>query len=1062
MAKTVLERSPIKFGFYTWHWCPSQRLFNYSGDSLIPADVQHCLDPKVWLKKLSNKDAEIILGVLNEPTSDSFDDDQRLLYEWQLTLFFSHGSLVSRWTAVKLSVNQELLSLEADINDPEQIETDPNQFAKARLAGKTDALLSVADEAASLCENKLHGVGLVFDDECIDGELLEARLDFCHSSENTAIFLGNDDLMSENNINPTSRPASAKSHSRFESDYWQSVVNIINSLPCAVWCVDANGRYTVANYCAFSNLNAQPLSLTGKTLAEIFPASQAMSYCDRNNLQVLKSGEAVLNVESNLSSGDNKWFRYDHLPLKNDVGELMGVMVIIADITDAKQKEFNALRAELSYRNFIANSSGAIFGAKLDRPMQMSLSREAKAQWIREYLRYTEANDSYARGLGVDCKDLLDKPVYPLASSRIEKYIYQLIDNNFSLDSILFSQRLSDGRLIWLELSAHACFDGDAVIEIWGFYQDVTERVESELELKRSEQRYRSFIQNSHDGIAFIELETRIHLDDISKHNSDAIISSAKIADCNHEFARQNGYDFYVDVVDLPLVEIATAEQLQSLRTAFETHDFQFNCLEVKNLSVSDREIWVTINTDAVIIDDYVYGFWTFHRDDTQRKLHLEELEYQANHDSLTNLPNRKRLYEFIDEAISKTDQGGNLALMLIDLDRFKEINDTLGHHVGDALLQAFAVRLENAFRDQPALVSRLGGDEFAVAVYVESREEGLSLAKLVLSEIQQRVTVVKIGVEIRASLGIAYCPEHGRDISSLMRFADMSMYQAKAEMLGIQEYDPVFDQYTHKRLALMNDLAQAIRDDGLTLFYQPKICLYESRLIGCEALLRWHHQTYGIVSPAEFIPLAEATDLIHPLTLWVIRNALRQCRVWMNEGKNITVAVNLSARNLVAGNLSDFIRDALVRYRVPAKNLELEITESAIMVDPKGALATLQELHDMGISLSIDDFGTGYSSLAYLKQLPVSTLKIDFSFVINMMNDEYDAVIVNSTVNLAHNLGLQVVAEGVETKEILNRLGLMNCDMAQGYFIGRPMTVENFEQWVRDSEWSKNPAFKT
>jgi len=309
---------------------------------------------------------------------------------------------------------------------------------------------------------------------------------------------------------------------------------------------------------------------------------------------------------------------------------------------------------------------------------------------------------------------------------------------------------------------------------------------------------------------------------------------------------------------------------------------------------------------------------------------------------------------------------------------------------------------------------------------------------------------------QISASIGIALTPQQAQDFHGLMRYADIAMYHAKKEMIGISIYNPEYDPHSPKRLSMIGELGRAIREDQLCMYYQPKVILGEKRCYGFEALIRWIHPELGFVPPNEFIPIAELTSLIHPLTAWVLEKSIEQCKRWQDQGFCVSVAVNLSARNLMDEKIPSLVERLLKKYQLSPASLELEITESSIMTDPNRALRILDSLHALGVNLSIDDFGTGYSSLAYLKRLPVQTLKIDNSFVRNMLEDKQDELIVNSTINLAHNLGLTVVAEGVETEELLQHLGDMGCDEAQGYFIARPMAVAAADEWLTQSNWMK------
>ena len=307
---------------------------------------------------------------------------------------------------------------------------------------------------------------------------------------------------------------------------------------------------------------------------------------------------------------------------------------------------------------------------------------------------------------------------------------------------------------------------------------------------------------------------------------------------------------------------------------------------------------------------------------------------------------------------------------------------------------------------------------------------------------------------EISASIGIAICPDQAQDASTLMRYADVAMYHAKSELKGVANYDADHDAHSPKRLEIMGALGRAIREDQFELYYQPKVDMASKRVYGVEALLRWSHPSLGLLTPGEFIPIAELSSAIYPMTRWVLAKAIAQCATWQAEGLNVVVAANLSARSLLDDTLVNDIAELLEQHQVPPERLELEITETTIMADQTRCLAALESLAALQVKLSIDDYGTGYSSLAYLKKLPVQTLKIDASFVMDMLRDPQDEIIVSSTIQLAHNLGLNVVAEGVECSEIYQRLAANTCDSAQGFYIAKPMTVSEFNAWIKSGQW--------
>ena len=436
-----------------------------------------------------------------------------------------------------------------------------------------------------------------------------------------------------------------------------------------------------------------------------------------------------------------------------------------------------------------------------------------------------------------------------------------------------------------------------------------------------------------------------------------------------------------------------------------------------------------------------------------------EELTYQALHDFLTDIPNRTLLSDRLQQAIlAAKREKKSVALMMMDLDRFKEINDTMGHHSGDLVLQAVASRLRSTLR-QSDTAARLGGDEFAVVLPgINDKETAVLLAQKILQAVQAPLILEGRSIDIGMSLGIALYPDQGEDAGMLMQRADMAMYAAKRSKSGYAFYDADADRYSLDRLALKGELRHAIIHDELVLYYQPKIDFGSDRISGVEALVRWQHPRHGLMFPDDFIPLAEATGLIKPLTVWVLHQALRQCGEWHRRGLSITMAVNISATSLLDLQLPEIVAQALKETETEPAWLELEITETAVMKEPALAIDAINKLNNMGVRLAIDDFGTGYSSMAYLQKLLVAKIKIDKSFVMHMNSNENDAIIVRSLIGLGHNLGLMVVAEGVESKEVWDQLKALGCDYAQGYCMGRPIPQEKMWDWLAQSPWGLNP----
>ena len=424
-------------------------------------------------------------------------------------------------------------------------------------------------------------------------------------------------------------------------------------------------------------------------------------------------------------------------------------------------------------------------------------------------------------------------------------------------------------------------------------------------------------------------------------------------------------------------------------------------------------------------------------------KRETEALEYQASHDPLTDLPNRKMLNERLQNALIRSSfTQSPLVLIISDLDHFKEINDTLGHHVGDLVLKQAAERLYNAVRKADT-VARLGGDEFSILLPDTSIDQVRKIAQQIGRVFEEPFSVEGHGLTVGISIGMAESPTHGDDVNILMQRADIAMYSAKQGNTVFAVYDPSTDTHHVGRLELLSDLRSAIDNAELDLHYQCKLDIRSGKIIGTEALLRWNHPERGMIQPDEIIPLAEQTGLIRPLTYLVLKKALMACAHWREQNLDLSVAINLSAQCLHDDMLIPTLRKALHKHKLPPSCCILELTESAIMVDPIRAKAVLMELHSIGVSIAVDDFGTGYSSLAYLKQLPISEIKIDRSFVMEMLDDENDRIIVKAIVELAHNLGMSVVAEGVSSHEALVLLSSLGCDEAQGYFIKRAIPAD-------------------
>jgi len=673
--------------------------------------------------------------------------------------------------------------------------------------------------------------------------------------------------------------------------------------------------------------------------------------------------------------------------------------------------------------------------------------------------RYLGCNQAFEEILGKKRGEIIGRTVYDVAPGDLAAVYHKAdLDLIASQGTQKYETKVLFGDGQRHDIIFHKAVFSDPSGNVGGLVGsmlDISELKRTEDDLLRSEDRYRAFIAMSSEGIWRGEVSPPIDVTSPIDLQVDSFFENLCIAECNDALASIYGYSAAGEVIGRRTREFYDNEQVREILERFVDSGYSLHDYEIRQFDRYGRELWLSSTLVGVVEDGKVERLWGTRRDITEKKRQMEALEHSANHDSLTGLHNRFYLKNRLEDELERMEEPGHLALFILDLDRFKEVNDTLGHYAGDLLLKELAKRLEQVLVGLGGDIARLGGDEFAI-IYnrVRSVRDINWLAELVLRTMNSPFDVEGIRVEIEASIGIAMAPAHGRTSSDLLRCADIAMYRAKKVMQRYCLYDPAHDPYTPERLALMADLGTAVRNNGLSIFFQPKIDLVHDSLAGFEALVRWYHPVNGLLLPGEFIPYAEIGELIVPITYQVIEKAVCQLHLWQQQGICTTIACNLSTRLLMDDDLPYHIEAFLSRYGVNPAALELEITETALIAEPERARDILGRIHAMGVRLSIDDFGTGYSSLALLKRLPLNALKIDILFVSQMLRSETDEIIVSSTINLAHNLGLKVVAEGVESREILERLRQLGCDQAQGYFIGIPMCHENACRWIEDQRW--------
>ncbi|GAB1261407.1 hypothetical protein NBRC116495_21140 [Aurantivibrio plasticivorans] len=832
---------------------------------------------------------------------------------------------------------------------------------------------------------------------------------------------------------------------------------LIEAMPALIFYFDRQGKAQLVNNKVAKLLKASKESLYGKTMSGIAPSWERSPELDDGVSDVLSGKKSSVKIDASyVQEGQEYWIKIEISPVLNIDNSIANALVVVRDVSHMQQQKRKIEDQEVRARALMENSFEAMYSVSINPPMPMSLRKDKQVDWFAEYAYFEDCNERCAELL----RRNVDKVLYHKVNDIVgtfdpERNLFSTIIENELRPQRVEVEHMIDGECQWWEHSAKPIITDGKLYELWGSFRNVTEAKRRAVELENNEARYRSFIENSHEGIFEARLKEPVRADSPTHELISVLYESLTIRECNDEFSKLCGIDNPTDVVGLTLSEASGENVARKLVEEFASGNFKVARLPLNVAMGNAQATWISISLVGVFNDDLLCGCWGTLRDVTERYHYLQRLEYQANHDSLTNLPNRQKFYTVLENHLQYVSESNPLAVVLLDLDRFKELNDTLGHHIGDLLLKKIGPRLETVVKTVNGMVARLGGDEFAIVLPGTNNDEWRTIARALCDAVNEPFNLNGFQAEIKASIGLALAPKHASDISGLMRYADIAMYQAKNESLGFIEYDASLDAYTPRRLSLMNDLGKAIRENQFELYFQPKIDLGGRFIRGFEALLRWNHPGLGFLPPGEFIPLAESTENIKPITLWVLESAIKSCSEWLAKKLDCKVAVNLSARNLLDENIVDMISTLLERYKVPPKFLELEITESSIMLDPKRAADIMRQMGELGVNLSIDDYGTGYSSLAYLKSLPVDTLKIDYSFVKDMLVDKHDAIIVNSTIHLAHNLGLKVVAEGVESAEALTELDRMGCDLAQGYYIAPPMPAEAVEPWIANAGWS-------
>jgi diguanylate cyclase (GGDEF)-like protein/PAS domain S-box-containing protein len=626
--------------------------------------------------------------------------------------------------------------------------------------------------------------------------------------------------------------------------------------------------------------------------------------------------------------------------------------------------------------------------------------------------------------------------VHPQDRARARQAIEHALANRRRYD-IEYRMLRADGQIRWVREQGLAVTAPDGrPMALDGFVQDITERKRFEHELRETADHFRSFFENASEGM----------------YRS----TPAGFLTVNPAMARICGYDSPEQMIEqlrdidrqLYFDPLRRNDFIREIETHGEVVDF-----ESQICRRDGSPAWICENAHAMRDENgtllYYEGTASLI---TRRKLHEAEIEYQATHDPLTGLPNRILLAETLRQVMAEAKlTHTQVAVMFIDIDQFKFINDSLGHAAGDELLSTLAQRLQSCIRGED-VVARHGGDEFVVVVKsFNNIDEVRRVAERIVGAVARPCVVAGCDLSASCSVGISLCPLDAQDIDTLLRNADAAMYRAKE--LGrnnFQFFAADMNAHFADRMELVARLHRALERSEFRLHYEPKFDLGTRRIVGAEVLIRWQTPD-GIVSPADFIPVAEETGLIVPIGDWVLRTACAQARTWLSAGvPMVPMSVNLSRRQLVSGDIAAQVAEALVAAKLPAKYLELEVTESAVMRDTETAVEMLRRLRELGVKIAMDDFGTGYSSLYYLKQLPLDRLKIDQSFVRDVTTNPDDSAIIKAIISLGHILELRVLAEGVETAEQLDFLRDNHCDEMQGYHLARPMPASEFAALLR------------
>jgi diguanylate cyclase (GGDEF)-like protein/PAS domain S-box-containing protein len=820
----------------------------------------------------------------------------------------------------------------------------------------------------------------------------------------------------------------------------QHLTMVMNNAPVILFVFDQDGTITLNQGAGLEALGRHSGDVVGRSVWDVYERAPALL----RNFRRALSGEAF----TDRVSVEDKTFDTRYVPMfQRDT--VVSVIGIATDITDQANAEDEQRETEERYRPIGVQGIGRDISDRweAEHALRVSEARFRSAfddaaigmSLVGTDGRWLKVNRALCEILGYSEEDLLATSFQAITyADDIEAdldQVRQMLTGEISSYHMEKRYWHKLGHIVWVHLSVSLVHDTNGVpLYFVSQVQDISRQKQVEHELARERDLLQALMDNLPDNIYFKDRESRF------LRINKALADLFGLDDPAQAIGRTD-FDFFTDEHAAP----ARRDEQEILQTRVPVVG------RIEKETWRDRDDRWVLTTKMPLYDTEGHAIGTFgiSRDVSEMKSAEDALTHQALHDGLTGLPNRTLLRDRLQSALlASARDKTRLALFFLDLNRFKDINDTFGHHYGDSVLQTLGDRLQEVVGEN-GTAARLGGDELAVLLPATDERAAMIAAERIVTVLNEPFSLDGQVFDVGSSIGIALYPDHGEDPSVLMRRADIAMYAAKRGGDGYVLYGSELEQSNPTRVALTRELRTAIANDELVLHYQPQIDLESHSAEHLEALVRWNHPTHGFMAPNVFIPVAEESGLIRPLTAWVLDEALRQVAVWKEGGRDIRVSVNLSARSLHDPDIVDTVRNCLDRWSVDATNLALEITESAIIIDPDRALDTATQLHDLGVRISIDDFGTGYSSLAYLKRLPIDEVKIDRSFVTDVTANADSAFIVRSVIDLAHNLGIQVVAEGVEDATVLDSLAAHDCELAQGYYISRPLAADAVLPWL-------------